>query len=152
MTALQFRRTTHGLTPWPGVQVLWHRGGEPDHHRDSPLILLRVEDEPDMTVGATPGLIIDPDRAAVRDGTIRLLEVQVPGGRPMAIADFLRGHAITAGDMLMSQDQRDACDRLMRDTTKSEIRNPKPEIRTKSQCPNAPISRDFRMSESPLVI
>ena len=33
-------------------------------------------------------------RAAVGDdGSLVLLEVQPPGGRPMAYADYLRGHA-----------------------------------------------------------
>jgi methionyl-tRNA formyltransferase len=27
------------------------------------------------------------------DGALELLEVQPPGGRPMAYADYLRGHA-----------------------------------------------------------
>ncbi|MEA2317291.1 MAG: methionyl-tRNA formyltransferase, partial [Solirubrobacteraceae bacterium] len=33
------------------------------------------------------------DARVAEDGTLELLEVQPPGGRPMAYADYLRGHA-----------------------------------------------------------
>ncbi len=87
----------HGLTPWPGVQVTWRRAtGE-----ETPLKLLRVSSHPDDEHNASPGAVLADHRVAVALGTIRLLEVQLPGGKPMAIADFARGHRMNVGDALL---------------------------------------------------
>jgi len=98
-TADMIRRRVHGLTPWPGVTVGWKRqGGEV-----TPLILLRVAAEPDMLHDAPLGQVLDGTRVAVRDGAVELLEVQLPGGRPMSAADFARGHKFAPGDMLVGE-------------------------------------------------
>ena len=107
--AQDVRNRIHGLTPWPGVRVQWVRGQEPDADRKT-LILRRVAAEPDLScfIGLDPfqkppepGTILPDHRVMVRDGTIRLLEVQVPGGRPVNMVDFARGHRIAAGDRLV---------------------------------------------------
>lgn len=47
---------------------------------------------------ALPGTVLDADRAGIRvscgSGVLRLLEVQMPGKRPMAVADFLNAHSV----------------------------------------------------------
>jgi hypothetical protein len=46
--------------------------------------------------------VLEAQRIAVRDGVIRLLEVQLPGGKPMTIDAFVRGHPLRPGDQLVS--------------------------------------------------
>ena len=87
----------HGLTPWPGVQATWVRQ---DGGKEQVIFLRRVTSEGSSDTAAAPGTVLDAGRIAVRGGSIGLLEVQVPGGRVMSFADFSRGHAMKAGDML----------------------------------------------------
>lgn len=98
-TTRAVRCRVHGLTPWPGVRVQWVRR---ETSAVQPLILLRVAEEPDMMCDVQPGTILDGGCVAVRDGVIRLLEVQLPGGKPMMIDQFMRGHEFVAGDRLVS--------------------------------------------------
>ena len=39
---------------------------------------------------------------AAGEGAVRLVVVQVPGKKPMPVADFLRGHRVRPGDMMRS--------------------------------------------------
>lgn len=96
----------HGLTPWPGVTVTVRQ--DQDDSKTFPLKLLRVKSLPDAASSAclTPGTVV-PSPSSRRGlavvcgcGLIELLEVQPPGSRPMPIADFLRGHPISAGATL----------------------------------------------------
>ena len=53
-----------------------------------------------MHSGAQPGTVIEtaPLRVACGGGTVlELTEVQYEGGRRMAAADFMRGHAVAKG-------------------------------------------------------
>lgn len=95
--AKQVRARIHGLTPWPGVQVDWVQR---ESEKSRPLRLLRVRDEPNRQHDAAPGTILEDHTVAVRHGGVQLLEVQVPGGRPMTIDDFIRGHPMRPGDVL----------------------------------------------------
>jgi methionyl-tRNA formyltransferase len=90
------RRRVHGLTPWPGVTVTL--GGEP-------LKLLRVCVDPELASSAVTGSLVDVQAGAFSCGTgpcLRLLEVQPPGKRGMAWADFARGRSLQSGAMLAS--------------------------------------------------
>ncbi len=104
--AWDIRNRIHGLTPWPGATVIWvqHDG---DHTVRRPLILRRVAAEPDLScfIGLNPtqpppppGTVLEGAAVAARDGAVRLLEVQRPGGRPMSIQNFLHGHNLKPGD------------------------------------------------------
>ena len=93
-TAREIRCRIHGLTPWPGVRVNWLHDGQ-----TTPLTLLRVRDE-DLQGDSSPGTILEGFRVATGQGVVRLLDVQTPGGKPMTIEDFARGHAMTVGDRL----------------------------------------------------
>ncbi len=92
------RSRIHGLTPWPGVTVMWHHeGSEPQ-----PLILRRVRDRPNEPAGQPPGTILPNHHVATGQGVIQLLEVQPPGKRTMSITEFTRGHHLTPGDRFES--------------------------------------------------
>lgn len=82
--------TVNGLNPWPGVTVPFGEGR---------MKLLRA-----VTAEGTgePGHVLTADRkngltVACGSGAIRILEVQLPGGRPMRAEDMLLGHPIAAG-------------------------------------------------------
>ena len=98
-TAEHFCHRVHGLTPWPGAKVRWV--SKSPTHKEQEIILLRVRAEPDMTLEAPPGTVLDEHaRVAVRDGVVQLLEMQVPGGKPLKAAEFLRGHRLAPSDVL----------------------------------------------------
>jgi methionyl-tRNA formyltransferase len=98
----------HGLTPWPGVTVSWQaQAGLAGAGVRRALILRRVAAEAARLAGAAPaapavpGQVFEGGRIAVRGGAVRLLEVQLPGGRPMTLDAFVRGHPLHAGDLLI---------------------------------------------------
>ncbi len=111
------RRRIHGLTPWPGVSVRLEPG-------DLTLKLLRAQSldaHAEQTAGAaggssgdanprrrpfSPGAIIDAGAGLVSCGqstTLRLIEVQPAGKRPMSWQDFTRGRRIADGAILASE-------------------------------------------------
>ena len=103
--ACQVARRVQGLTPWPGVKVIWRQR---ETGKETQLLLKRVVPEADAA-GTTaslspsrpqPGHVGQGGRVAVGNGWVRLLEVQVPGGRPLPIDEFVRGHPLRAGDSL----------------------------------------------------
>mgnify|MGYP002552624514 CR=1 FL=1 len=83
----------HGLNPWPGavtgspegVLKLWRAQAEPDLHG-----------QPGQVLAASPkeGLVI-----AAGEGAVRVLQLQAPGGKQMAAADYLRGHPAQVGEV-----------------------------------------------------
>ncbi len=83
-------RRCRAVHPWPGAYL--DRPGAPlKIHRAVPV----PADALDPGHSATPGTVLaaegDRLRIACGDGALDLLEVQVPGKRPMPAADFLRG-------------------------------------------------------------
>jgi methionyl-tRNA formyltransferase len=104
--ALVVARRIMGLTPWPGVMVAWQRQGGAAGGRSTPLILRRAVAEP-ASLGlpgsggpVLPGQVLDGYRVAARQGSVKLLEVQLPGGLPMSPEEFVRGHPLRPGDRL----------------------------------------------------
>ncbi len=99
----------HGLTPWPGVRVRWVKAGEGDDAPGRELILRRVAPQPDLSCFISmrpgsrplPGLIQENHRVVVRDGWVQLREVQLPGGKALAMEEFVRGHDLAPGDRLV---------------------------------------------------
>lgn len=80
--AVAIRNRIHGLTPWPGCDVLVS---------DRPLRLLRAEVvEADGQHGA-PGCCSTDGVVSCSPGLVRLLEVRPPGGRSMDFGSWLRG-------------------------------------------------------------
>ncbi|MFG0258066.1 MAG: methionyl-tRNA formyltransferase [Phycisphaerales bacterium JB043] len=83
----------HGLSPWPGVRV---------HLDDQPLKLCRVGVAPASPTSA-PGTLLDSQRGLVACGdntALELLEIQPPGKRIMAWADYARGRSLPTDGML----------------------------------------------------
>ena len=86
--AADLARRVRAFSPWPGTYALLAEGGG----EARPLKVLRVE-AMDETVVA-PGVVAATPRGPAvgcGEGALLLVEVQPPGKRPMAGADFARG-------------------------------------------------------------
>lgn len=81
-----------GLNPWPSAHCRLH-GKTMKVHKSA------VGASTDLPAGTVVAL--DPLSVACGDGnSLRLLEVQYEGGKRMNTADFLRGHAVTIGEII----------------------------------------------------
>jgi methionyl-tRNA formyltransferase len=93
-SAQQIHNRIRGLAPWPGTYTFLH--GEP-----LKLFLTRVE-----AGEGEPGSILPPASDAVRiacgSGILAVRELQLPGKKRLAAADFLRGCPLPAGSRLES--------------------------------------------------
>ncbi len=82
------------LTPWPGAFTIL-----PESHEGKVLKIVRASIE--ENAGGSPGKILQADKAglivACGAGALRVHELQTPGGRKMAAADWLIGHPLQAG-------------------------------------------------------
>lgn len=101
LSAPSVRHKVHGLTPWPGVTVTVTPQLALNPLPPIQLKVLRVA-EGDSPGGAQPGAFVDLDAGDVAcggGGTVRLLEVQPAGGKPMPWESFRRGagRMLTAG-------------------------------------------------------
>lgn len=93
VTAEHARRLVHGLNPWPGVTVQF---------RNEPLKLHRVEVDSGRSTQA-PGCFEDPKQgllATAEGTTLRLIEVQPAGKKPMPFEAFANGTGIERGEKL----------------------------------------------------
>lgn len=93
-SAQQIHNRIRGLAPWPGTYTFLN--GEP-----LKLFLTRVE-----TGEGEPGSILPPVDDAVRiacgQGVLAVRELQLPGKKRLAAADFLRGCPLAVGSRLES--------------------------------------------------
>lgn len=90
--ATALHNQVRGLHPWPIATCRW---GE--------TVLKIHKTHVGQPTDAAPGTVIalSPFTVACGDGTsIEILELQYPGAKRMAAADFLRGHAIPVGTQL----------------------------------------------------
>ncbi len=90
--AAVLRRRVHGLTPWPGCAI---------SIAGTTVKLLRVADEPasgEPGEPQEPGVLLADGRITTGDGTLRPLEVQPAGGRPMGWEEFRRGRRLAGGE------------------------------------------------------
>jgi methionyl-tRNA formyltransferase len=73
------------------------------------LLVWRAVAEPGKANDALPGTVLDVGAegilVAAGGGIVRLLEVQVPGGRPLTVAEFLRGRTIACGSCLTAPER-----------------------------------------------
>jgi methionyl-tRNA formyltransferase len=65
----------------------------------------RAQVIPNADACPSPGTIVSADASGILvssgSGLLNLLEVQIEGGRRLSAADFLRGHPLQAGDVLV---------------------------------------------------
>jgi len=93
-SAVQIERMTRAYDPWPVART--RLGAEE-------MLLWRATVEDADVVGETPGTIVSVTPHPVVQcgiGRVRLVEVQAPGRKRMAAADFFRGKRIAAGARL----------------------------------------------------
>ncbi len=86
--------------PYPGMVIRPQRGTEPVKLWRAEA--LRAPAPADGATQAAPGTVLRADARALEvacgEGVLSLLELQRPGGRRLALAEFLRGHPIRAGE------------------------------------------------------
>jgi len=97
-SARQISNQVRALKPWPGTFSTWRRAqGEAMR-----LILDHASVAADTKRSGQPGDVVLSDKSrllvATGDGLLSLDRVQPAGKRPMAIDEFLRGHAVAVGD------------------------------------------------------
>ena len=86
-SALEIERIVRGLNSWPVAQT---------HYQDKVLRIWQAEAvEIDSTL--EPGLVSSVDKkwdVATGQGMLRILEVQLPGGKRMSAQAFLAAHSV----------------------------------------------------------
>lgn len=90
MSARDIHNKVRGLTPWPATST--------DAFTEQPVKVYAAVETGENT-GKAPGTVLKADKegidVACGDGKVlRILELQAPGSRRMAAADYLRGHPI----------------------------------------------------------
>ena len=83
-----------GMTPWPGAFTFLPDGRMLKIHRAT------VEDGPEGTGGVILGAGPEGLVVAAGSGRVRLLEVQVAGGKRLKVGEFLLGNALEVGARL----------------------------------------------------
>lgn len=83
----------NGLSPWPGVDASID---------GNPLKLLRARVAATSGVFEDPGRVLDDGTVACAQGSVELLEVQVPGGRACSFEAFRHGRALQRGATISS--------------------------------------------------
>ncbi len=91
----EIRRQVNAFNPWPVAYTLL-----PDGQRLRVWQVLSISGDND----AAPGTVIDTTKAgidvATGNGVLRLLQVQLPGGRQVSSSDFLNAFALECGARL----------------------------------------------------
>jgi methionyl-tRNA formyltransferase len=91
MPADRVRARINGLNPWPGCSLSVD---------GAPIIVRRCEESAGAAAGAAggaPGALAADGTLRCGSGAVRLLEVQAPGARALAFADWARGARFTGG-------------------------------------------------------
>jgi methionyl-tRNA formyltransferase len=99
--AARVRDHVRSVTPWPGAATAWH---SPSGREPVPIVLHRVtvlEGEA-APAGTEPGTVLRATKegidVACGEGVVRVLRLQVPGGKPLGVREFLNGRPVLPGD------------------------------------------------------
>ncbi len=92
--ARQLQRQVAAFNPWPVAHTRWH--GEPLRIWRATVICESADAAPGTVLAAGRGGI----DVATGEGCLRLLELQLPGGRVLAAGAFLSGHSLRPGERL----------------------------------------------------
>lgn len=92
-----------GLNPWPGAATLWNG-------RVLKIWRVEVATEESLLVGTLPGQVrtADPEKGLLiqaNPGLVRVVELQLQGGRRLNAEAFLRGHPIAPGTIFDRKEQ-----------------------------------------------
>ncbi len=92
-SAQQIANQVRAFNAWPVAQTTLDRNGEQQ--------VLRIWNAfvEDAATGAEPGHVLSCDKTGIRvatgDGVLCLTRVQLPGGKPMAVQDFVNAHDLS---------------------------------------------------------
>jgi methionyl-tRNA formyltransferase len=94
-SAIELDRLVRAFTPWPGTSCVL---------KDTQMKIHKAQAIAGADVCPAPGTIVSANSDGILvscgSGLLNLREVQIEGGKRLPAADFLRGHPLTAGDML----------------------------------------------------
>lgn len=102
LPAQSIHNLVRAMQPWPLASTTWTSR---DPSSKGPLRLIIHSTQPVEThTQAVPGTVLEAqaDRLVVAagQGALRFLVLQIPGKKPMPVADFLRGHHVRHGDVM----------------------------------------------------
>jgi methionyl-tRNA formyltransferase len=94
LPAALLARRIRAFEPWPGCSCTW---GERK-------LRLRKASAIEAPTEETPGTVIQADGdgvvVATGEGRLRIEQLQLAGGKPQTVREFLNGHALTSGERL----------------------------------------------------
>ncbi len=94
-SAKEIFNLTRAMDPWPGCRTTF---------REDVLKVWKVEPCKEQPREGRPGEVLAAEGGSLiirtGEGAVRILELQLPGGKRMTAAEFMRGHVIEAGTVL----------------------------------------------------
>lgn len=93
--AVEIVNRVRAFAPWPGSHT---------DYRGEPWKVVRARVGESAARDAVPGTVLRVDGdsvlVAAGEGSVRILSLQVPGGRPMTVQAYLNGHPVARGEVL----------------------------------------------------